>query len=160
MRSFAPVGFAIGVIVAGSLANQVLIREVPLVDFRNAAIGAVVFAVVLFGAPPLAFIRPLQAAWHRGIHRYGSLANGLGLRFERKWLCRPTVEEPALAAPDFSALNDLYEVVGNVYAMRVFPVDVQSIAVLGVATAMPILVVALTSLPLDVLGKFIRDLMF
>ena len=116
--------------------------------------------MVLFGAPPLVFIRPLQAAWQRGIHRYGSFANGLGLRFERKWLCRPAVEEPALAAPDFSALNDLYQAVGNVYAMRVVPVDVQSIAVLGVATAMPILVVALTSLPLDVLGKFIRDLMF
>ena len=160
MRSFAPVGFAIGVIVAGSLANQVLIREVPLVDFRNAAIGAVVFVVVLFGAPPLVFMRPLQVAWQRGIHRYGSFANGLGLRFERKWLGRPAVEESALAAPDFSTLNDTYQAVGNVYAMRVVPVDVPSIVVLGVATALPILVVALTSLPLDVLGKFIRDLMF
>ena len=44
--------------------------------------------------------------------------------------------------------------------MRALPVDPKSTFLVGVTTALPLAVVALSSLPLDVLGRFIIDLMF
>jgi hypothetical protein len=160
VRSFAPAGFALGVIVAGTLANRLTRQALPLTVYRDAAMGLLAFAVLTFAAPLLVFIRPLSAAWQRGIHEYGSFAQSLGQSFERKWLRGAKPGEPALERPDFSAINDLFQCVANVYTMRLIPVDIQSLLVLGLATTLPIGVVAVSSLPVDVLGKFIVELMF
>ena len=85
---------------------------------------------------------------------------GNEMSFERKWLRGAKPDLPVLERPDFSTLNDLYQFVGNVYAMRIWPIDVQSLVIVAVVTALPIAVVALSSLPLNVLGQFIVDLMF
>ncbi|HWO13199.1 MAG TPA: hypothetical protein VNN80_27045 [Polyangiaceae bacterium] len=160
VRSFAPAGFALGVIVAGTLANRLTRQEVPLTAYRDAAGGLLLFVLAMFGTPVIVFIRPLSAAWHRGIHEYGSFAHSIGQSFERKWLRGTRPDTPALELPDFSALTDLYQVTGNVYLMSVVPIDLASLAFLAIPTVLPIGVVMLSSLPLDVLGRFIVDLMF
>lgn len=160
VRSFAPAGFALGVIVAGSLANRLTRQELPLTVYRDAAAGLLAFVVLTFAAPLLVFMRPLSVAWQRGIHQYGSFAHIVGQSFERKWLRGPKPEEAALERPDFSTINDLYQCVANVYTMRLVPFDLQSLLVLGAATTLPIAVVTVSSLPVDVLGKFIVELMF
>jgi hypothetical protein len=73
---------------------------------------------------------------------------------------RPKPDDLALQRPDFSAINDLYQCVANVYTMRIVPFDLQSLLVLGLATILPIGVVAISSLPVQVLGDFIIELMF
>jgi hypothetical protein len=160
VRSFAPAGFALGVIVAGALANRLTRQALPLTVYRDTAVGLLAFVVATFAAPLLVFIRPLSAAWQRGIHQYGSLAHVLGQSFERRWLRGPRPADAALERPDFSTINDLNQYVANVYTMRIVPVDVQSLLVLGVATTLPIGVVAVSTLPVEVLGQFIVDLMF
>lgn len=160
IRSFAPVGFALGVIVAGTLANRLTREALPLTAYRDAAAGLLAFVVVTFCAPLVVFLRPLSAAWQRGIHQYGSFAHGIGQSFERRWLRGPRPDASALERPDFSSISDLYQCVANVYAMRLVPVDVQSLAVVGAAATSPIGVVAVSSLPLDVLGQFLAGLMF
>ena len=114
----------------------------------------------ILGAPLLAFMRPLLAAWLRGIDEHGGLAHGVGQDLERQWLRGGKPPAPALEQADFSALTDLYQAVEHVYAMRALPVDAKSSFLVGVTTAHPLAVVALSSLPLDVLGRFIIDLMF
>ena len=152
--------FALGVIVAGTLANRLTREALPLTAYRDAAAGLLAFVVVTFCAPLAVFLRPLSAAWQRGIHQYGSFAHGIGQSFERRWLRGPRPDPSALERPDFSSINDLYQCVANVYAMRLLPLDIQSLAVLGAAATLPIGVVAVSSLPLDVLGEFIAGLMF
>jgi hypothetical protein len=160
VRAFAPVGFALGVIVAGALANSVARHALPLTTYRNIGAGLLLIVVLLFTMPLLAFVRPLTSAWQRGLHEYGSFAHGLGQGFERKWLTGAKPDQPALGLQDFSALNDLYQTVGNVYAMRVFPLDAQSVILLSAATVIPILIVAVSSLPMEVIGGFIAGLLF
>lgn len=160
VRAFAPVGFALGVIVAGTLANTVARHELPLTAYRNISLGLLAFVIVVFSAPLLAFIRPLTVAWQRAIHDYGAFAHGMGQGFERKWLARAKPDTTALGAQDFSALNDLYQCSANVYTIRVLPIDTQSILLLSAVTVLPILVVAVSSLPLDVIGGFIKGLLF
>lgn len=160
VRAFAPVGFALGVIVAGALANTVARHTLSLTTYRNAAIGLLAFVIIVFSAPLLVFIRPLTVAWQRGIHDYGAFAHGMGQSFARKWLTGAKPGARALDAQDFSAVNDLYEFTGNVYTIRVLPIDTQSLVLLAVATVLPIMLVALLSLPLDVVGGFIAGLLF
>lgn len=160
VRSFAPAGFALGVIVAGTLANRMSRQDVSFATFRDTAAGLLLVVLLTFGTPPIVFIRSLSSAWQRGIHQYGSFAHGLGLEFERKWLRGTKPDAPMLGLQDFSALNDLYQCVSNVYSMRVLPLDARSLLALGVATSAPIALVAVWNLPLEVLGKFIVELMF
>lgn len=160
VRAFAPVGFALGVIIAGALANSVARQELPLTTYRNVGVGLLAFVVIVFSAPLFVFVRPLTVAWQRGIRDYGTLAHGLGQGFQRKWLTGGKPDIPALAQPDFSALNDLYQSTGTVYTIRVVPIDPQSILLLAASTVLPILVVAASSLPLDVVGGFIKGLLF
>jgi hypothetical protein len=160
VRAFAPVGFALGVIVAGALANTVARHELPLTTYRNVSLGLLAFVILIVTAPLLAFIRPLTVAWQRAIHDYGAFAHGLGQSFERKWSMGTKPDPAALGVQDFSALNDFYQCAGNVYTIRVLPIDTQSLLLLGMATVFPILVVAASSLPLDVIGGFIKGLLF
>jgi hypothetical protein len=160
VRAFAPVGFALGVIVAGTLANTVARQALPLTTYRNVGLGLLAFVILVFSAPLLAFVRPLTVTWQRAIHDYGAFAHGLGQGFERKWLIGAKPDIPALGVQDFSALNDLYQCAANVYTIRVLPIDSQSLLLLAVATVSPILAVAASSLPLDVIGDFIKGLLF
>jgi hypothetical protein len=150
LRAFAVVGFAFGAIVAGALANRIAHNDAPPIICKDAAAGLVMFVVVLFGAPLLAFSRSLLVAWREGVFRYGALADRLGREFEGKWL-DSTETPPTLAAPDFSAAIDLYNVVSNVYQMKIIPVDYGSLVSLVVATLAPIGPVLLLSIPLEVI---------
>jgi hypothetical protein len=160
VRSFAPVGLALGTVVAGSLANGVLMHGVVLSIFTNAAIGMVVAVVLIFGAPVLVFTRPLARARFRGIHEYGVLANGVGRQFEQQWLRRTAFTESTLDTPQFSATGDLYQLVANVYAMRLVPVDLMTLLALIITSLLPLGILAVCSLPIDVIGAALVNLLF
>jgi hypothetical protein len=74
----------------------------------------------------------------------------VGGQFEHKWLTRPeSMDASALAVPDFSATADLYQVVTNVYAMGIIPLDLRNILLLIVATLLPFVPVVFMAIPLD-----------
>jgi hypothetical protein len=151
-RAAAPLAFALGAVVAGRLANLVLHTGASPFDSRYTVAGLVVFLVVLFNGPLVAFIGPMLTAWQQGAARYGALAAVEGRAFERKWLTEARRgDEEMLAATDFSATTDLYAVVANVYAMRPLPLDLQSIAALVTATLLPFVPVVLMAVPFDVI---------
>ena len=68
IRAFAPVGLAMGVVVAGSVA----------------AIALAVF--VMFCSPITVFASKLEQTWTRGVFQYGAIAAALGRGFEHEWL--------------------------------------------------------------------------
>jgi hypothetical protein len=161
LSDFSALGFAFGTIVAGGLANQVVRGAVTLVEYRQDFVALALFVVVLFGAPLLLFSGPLLRTLRRGVYRYGRLAAGVGGQLEQKWLGGgPAPDEHSLEVQDFSAVTDLYQIAGNVYAMRLLVIDLRSIAILLVATVLPLLAVAAASLPLDVLRQVLSDLLF
>lgn len=150
LRAFAVPAFGLSAIVAGGIANRVLHEGAALVAYINLMAGIVLLVLLLFASPLLVFSGKLLTCWQRGVIEYGTLANRVGQEFERNWLNRskPFAEEP-LEAPAFSAVTDLYQIVANVYAMRLVPIDAMSMLLLIGATLLPLLPVWLLSAPLD-----------
>jgi hypothetical protein len=150
LEAFMPLAFTCGVLGAGLVLNQVVHRGAAPGQYRYLALGIAAFTVVLFGAPPLVFVRGLIQEHHRGILAYGAFALRAGCEFEHKWLVGP-VDEQTLRAPDFAPTNSLYAITGHVFAMSRLPFDTRSVAVLAGAALLPFVPIALLAVPVDVL---------
>ena len=150
LRAFSVLGFGGGCIIAGGIANSVILEDVPMMQYRYVIAGAVGAIVVGLTLPLLAFSARLIVEWRRGVAQYGALAVAVGQRFERKWFPRQgSIDDGALEVPDFSAQTDLYQIVANVYQMRMAPVDLGSILYLATASLAPFVPVLLASVPFD-----------
>jgi hypothetical protein len=150
LEAFVPLAFTFGVLGAGVVLNQVVNRGAPPTQFKYLAVGVAVFAVVLFAAPLLVFVRRLIEEHHRGMLAYGAFASRAGDEFERKWLMGP-VDEQTLRSPDFAPTNSLYSIGGHAFAMSRLPFEPRSLAVLAGAALLPFVPVVVLSVPLDVL---------
>jgi hypothetical protein len=161
--AFAPVSLAVGCVVAGTIAEQVIFAHAPVRSIPHPAlIAATVLACIfIFVGPLAAFAGPLRRARLRGIMDYGALASGMGRRFEERWIRDPRRLDPEiLSAPDFSATTDLYSIAANVHRTAVLPVGAREVAMLGIATLVPFLpLVFLVIPPAQVLKGFV-DLFF
>lgn len=151
VRAFALLGFALGTIVAGTVANRIVRTGEPLQAFTGLFAGLVVFVLFLFGGPLLVFADKLLKARQSGIYQYGALASTVGWRFGQKWLAGPVDPEEGLSAPDFSTMCDLYQVASNVYQTTFIPLDLRSLALLILATLLPFVPVAFLAAPIDVI---------
>lgn len=159
VRAFSVLGFGMGCIAAGRLANVHLSGAATgFTDFFLMG-GIGLLMMVLCVAPLLVFSRVMMRNWRAGSFLYGALATSLGVRFERKWFDGEG-ERDMLSASDFSAATDLYQTVGNVYAMQFIPVDLRSIAILLGATLVPFLPAMFLSMPADVVLEEIRGMLF
>jgi hypothetical protein len=157
----APLGFAVGTIIGGTVANHVARGTMAMEDAATIAVATTICVVGAFVGPLLVFARRLTETWLRGLFRYGALAQSVGDAFERKWLAGvPIVHESALESQDFSATTDLYQVVSNVYAMRIVPVEWTSLAVLIAATLLPFLPAALILASFDELLSKMAGFLF
>jgi hypothetical protein len=162
LRAFAPVAFAFGVVVAGTLAGEIMAaaQPDPQVAYMPAVLAYVAVALVLFAGPLLAFAGPLHRARVRGTLEYGALATALGRRFEERWLPPGAdVDANALAAPDFSATADLYSVAGNVRQMAVIPAEVSELAMLAIAAILPFAPLIFLVMPLSTLLKSVAGVL-
>jgi hypothetical protein len=120
-------------------------------QFRLEAVSVAVFAVLLFAAPPLVFMRRLIEAHHRGALSYGGFAVRAAQQFEEKWLAAADIDEQRLQAPDFAATNNLFAIAHNAIKMRLLPFEARSIAVLGGAALLPFLPAELVRVPFEVI---------
>lgn len=158
--AFMPVGFTVGMIAAGSVANQVVSGRVSVVAFQKPVLGLLVVIVIFFVGPLLVFVTSLREHLRRGVFQYGVLVHGVGEQFEKKWCSGAAIGADALAAPDFSATTDLYSIAANVRQMRSFPFGLKSVVALIAATLLPFLPVALMTIPLEVILKEVAAYLF
>ena len=157
--AFMPVAFTIGVIVAGSVANRVMIRAATMENIQKTAIGLVAFVLILFAGPLLIFSGKLLRTKLQGIFKYGQLAGYVGNQFEEKWLTtHQKAGSHSLEVPDFSATTDLYGVVANVHSATFLPFEWRSLLSLSVATLLPFIPVILMMIPVKVLVKELAGL--
>ncbi len=97
----------------------------------------------------------------KGLAEYGLLANRYVERFEQKWVVgKATEADELLGSGDIQSLANL----GNSYAvvkeMRPIPFDLQDIARLAAATAVPLLPLGLTVFSLEELVMRIVKILF
>jgi hypothetical protein len=160
LRGFRLVSFALGAVVAGSIANRQLHQGSQPLDFKNLVIGLMVFLVVLFAGPLTIFLKQLREIKRRGVFEYGGLARTVGTEFEAKWI-KASVDQTSLEVQDFSATTDLYSIVHNVYEMRELPFTLRDLlGPIGVSAMLPFLPLALLSMPMDVIFKGLVKLLF
>ena len=154
LRAFSLVAVALVTIVAGRSASVALHGgSLPISHLLNSA--ALLFGTAaVFIAPLLIFSSSMVIAWRRAAFEYGGLAHGMGVAFEDKWLPRRQhLDQTTLEHQDFSATTDLYQVVSNIYAMRILPIDNTSLVLLAGAMLLPYVPVVLLTVPAsEVLG--------
>jgi hypothetical protein len=155
IRAFWFPAFALGIIVAGTVANRVVHGSDPLSNF-SMLIAALVTCVVIAFVGPLFFFAPaMREARRVGMFQYGQLASEQGREFEKKWYARlGNLESDALEVPDFSATTDLYAIASNVYSMKDIPADIRVVVNLLIVTLLPFVPVVLLAIPLE---ELIRD---
>jgi hypothetical protein len=160
LRAFAPVGFAFGVVVAGTAANNILNRGQSPAQYGLAAAWLAAAVSVVFCAPLVFFFGKLLRTWEHAVLEYGGVADALGRTFQHEWLRGRPLDKSALSAEDFSSVADLSAVVSHVYEMRLVPIDLRSLLVLIGATLLPMVPIALVVLPAEVLVSVAKDLLF
>lgn len=162
LRGFRLISFALGAVVAGSMANLQFHQGKQLLDFKNFAIGLMVFLAVIFAGPLTLFFHKLRETKRRGTFAYGAFARDLGTEFEAKWLRQKRdVNESALELQDFSATTDLYSVVSNVYEMRELPFKLKDlVGPIVISSMLPFIPLALMAMPLEVILRGVVKLLF
>jgi hypothetical protein len=157
-RAFAPVAAALGCVISGTVALELVVGAKPVATSTYVTPAAVTTGamLVLFVAPLMLFMGVLRRSRLKGKFDYGNLARSLGRHFEDRWL-RPgrPVDAGALSAADFSATTDLYSIVSNARNMSLLPFGLRDLIPVVLSTLLPFLPLALLVVPL---GKLLRQM--
>jgi hypothetical protein len=150
MPDYLPFGLAIGIIVAGGVANRVIYGHQELRSFESTPVIVVLVVLLVCVAPFLLFFNIMLRARRRATFSYGALAIDVGGQFERKWIPDAGRSQPkALEVQDFSVTTDLYSIVANVHAMFPFPLSAGSVTRLALTSLLPAIPLAFLALPFD-----------
>jgi hypothetical protein len=159
LRAFAPVALALSAIAAGQAAR--IIHQMPTFSpgHLNVGIGVAVTLVLLFALPIVVFTPALTRAYRGAVMDYGELALDVGRAFESKWVSRRSakIRAAGLQLPEFSATTDLYQVVSNVYGIRLVPARLADLVVLAGSVVVAYVPLALVVFPPSVIWKVLRD---
>jgi|SRR5271166_1346260 len=158
--AFSPLLFAQGALLSGIIASRVLYEGQKLTSFKITIAALIGFFVVMILGPLAMFSPQLARAKRNGLARYGNLANRYVTEFDEKWLYSDTNAEPVLGTADIQSLADLGNSYASVREMQLVPFGVRDITRLAAATAVPLLPLLLTIMPLDELVVRIIKIIF
>lgn len=145
-----PFSFVVGTLIAGGVANRVILAHQSLATFRYVPLFVIAVVLLICVGPLSVFTNTLLQARRRGVFEYGSLATALGHQFERKWLHpEKKVDVTILERQDFSATTDLYQIVGHVHRMNSLPVKLRGVIRLIVSALVPAVPIVLAVIPFD-----------
>lgn len=150
--AFAPILFAQGALLAGLIASRIFYGGQNLLDFKVEAASLIAFFVVCILGPLTMFSPRLAAAKRQGLREYGAFAARYVQGFDEKWIRRGAVaDEHPLGSNDIQSLADLGNSFEVVRQMRAVPFGLDSVTRLAAATAAPLVPLALTIMPFEVL---------
>lgn len=150
VAAFAPVLMAHGVLVAGTIANQIFFEGAKLLDFKLELAVIVAFLLLLVLGPLLLFTPQLAAARRAGLREYGTLAQRYVRDFDTKWLRGGApAGEPLLGSADIQSLADLGNSFEIVRSTRLLPFTRDAVLQLGMITLLPVAPLVLTMIPLE-----------
>ena len=148
--------FIFGVLLAATLAQEILYAGLTLAEVGPIAVGYVVASLVINSLPLTFFSMQLVRAKYRGRRVYGALAHQLSRAFDEKW----TQEEDndrggkLLQAMDPSAMADYTALYENIREMRYVPISPRDYVLQAGLLALPFLLLIFTKVPFyEVLQK-------
>ncbi len=150
--AIAPVLVAQSVFLSGVIGNQILNAGASLPDFKIVIAGWVVF-LMLLALLPLTFFAPqMMAAKRANLPEYGAFAARYVNAFRQKWQSPSRArEKELLGTADIQSLADLRNSYDVVHEMQMLPFDRNVVMRLVVLIALPLLPLALTMFPFEVL---------
>ena len=153
--------FAVSAVIAAKIGEEILYGGAALLDYKFIIGGYVAMMLIILLAPLLVFTPKLLIAKRRGLLEYSALANAYTQAFDQKWIRKEVPEgEFLLGSADIQSLADLGNSFGFVRSMRAFPIDLNGVIPLIMATALPMLPLVLTVYPFDELVLKIVGFLF
>jgi hypothetical protein len=153
-RAFAPLLFAQGVLLAGTLANTILYEGEVLTSFYVEVVLFVAFVVFIIIAPLFLFTLPLSAAKRQGVRDYARLSRQYADEFADKWIRGvPPAGEALIGSADIQSLADLGNSFDKVRGMSVIPITRGAVAQLVIAALLPLVPLLLTLISFEELLK-------
>lgn len=153
-RAFAPLLFAQGVLLAGTLANTILYEGQVLTSFYVEVVLFAAFSVFVIVAPLLLFTLPLAAAKRKGVREYAKLSRQYADEFSAKWIHgTPPAGEALIGSGDIQSLADLGNSYDKVRGMSIVPITRGAVAQLVIAALLPLVPLLLTLISFEELLK-------
>jgi hypothetical protein len=161
-QQFGIVATALGSVIAGQLANEVVHFGATLDAVRATAATFVVLAVSIILLPLTLFSLQLFEARRDGLIRYGVVARGVTTTFDAKWASRMTDPPPGsmIGSPDPSSLIDYISSYDVIRETQVFLTSRRAVIYIAILAAAPFVPVWLLATPLDkLIGEILKRLL-
>lgn len=150
LRYFSPVTFAISCVVAGNMADFMLIEGFHVAELKLPAIGYFIFITLLFTLPMLSFTKKMIEAKEASIFENNDFANGMYKELHKTIAKKHhQVTHQDLNSSVYAAISDYNAVVDNVLKMKYLPFTLKDMVPLWITTALPFLMVALLEIPIS-----------
>ena len=159
--AFGPLLFAQGTLLSAMIATRVLYEGKTLQSFQFQAAALIISMLLLVLGPLLMFLPLMDRTQRKGVAEFGLLAQRYTRGFEGKWIrVAEPVESELLGTADIQSLADLSNSFTVVNEMSIVPFTLQDAIRLALATAAPLLPLALTVFSLEeVLSGLIKVLL-
>jgi len=159
-RTFSPVVFAGGTVIAGQVGNAIAYEGATLSSVQYHMIAYGVLAIFILVAPLLAVAPRLINLRKCALLEYGALVTSHAQLFDDKWIRgNHAPDEVLLGNADASSLADLGGSFSVVRQMQVVPIDKRTLVSLAVAAALPMLPVVVFATPAnELVGAVIKML--
>jgi hypothetical protein len=157
---FAIIAFALGTVLAGIFANDLIFGGVPIQRFKTPVIVLGVLAILIFEGPLLFFAPRMMIVRRKGLLEYGKLSIDYTTEFHEKWIDgeRP-LDEPLVGNADIQSLADLGNSFEMIERMRFTPFDLRDILWLAFLFIAPMLPLLVSVLPLSEVIETLLKLM-
>jgi hypothetical protein len=152
--AFVPLLVAQSALVSALAAGRILHQGAQLQSFKVELLGILGFALLQALGPLLVFGPALARAKRRGLTQFDVLGGRYVREFDRKWIHGGAApDEPFVGSADIQSLADLSGSFDVVRSMRPFPFGMETFVPLVAATALPVLPLLLTVMPLEEIVK-------
>ena len=148
--TFVLVGFTVSALFSGAIANDLIHAGGTMASAGPEVAALMVVSLIVLLVPLTAFVPGMLKSKTQGILEYGHIAHDATAEFETRW---KDGGKGLIDTGDPSALCDLGGDYDVVQKMRVFPLGLRQIMVLGVVLFVPFSALALTQVSLAQLLK-------
>lgn len=161
MYSFLPILLAHSVLLSGIIFNHILNEGATLAQFQYEIASFMVFLIILPFIPLLFFTISLIKTKQIGTLEYAVAASNYVNNFRQKWIENPIKnKESLLGTPDIQSLSDLANSFQISAHMRITPSNRNIVLSIIILTALPLLPLVLTIIPLEKIMYQIMGFMF
>lgn len=152
---FASLALAISIIVAATFAEDIASGRTVLTAIYPALVVTLFFDFLLFVAPLCIFAFRLRVCQEKGLRDFTALSSHYVSAFDQKWIRGEGVQETLLGTPDLQSLADLANSFTVVRTMRLAPISVRLILIIGVVAIAPMTLLLLFDYPLAQLAQML-----